>query len=53
MLWGVVFWGAMALAVTGWALVEVLNARNSRFKLIGFGLMVLAIVLFFLSADKF
>lgn len=53
MLWGVVFWLAMALAIAGWALVEVLNARNNRLKLIGFGLMVLATVLFFLSADKF
>ena len=52
MLAGVVFWLGMASAVAGWAMVEVIGGRNKKLKLAGFALMVLAIALFYLSADK-
>lgn len=50
MLESVLFWSGMALAAAGLVILE--GGRNNRTKAAGLAVMSLAIVLFYLGADK-
>lgn len=50
MLESAVFWVGMAVAVIGVVIME--GGRNNRTKLMGLAVTVLALVLFYISADK-